>query len=91
MVNIFPNKSVQKNIKKSSVYYEKNITRYSLISGHTELTDDTIADSIMLNMMYHTKSQNPIKTTLLSPYYDNESLFYTEALNRTIEKKNCSK
>ena len=86
LVNIFPNKNVQKNIKKSSVYYKKNITRYSLIPNHTELTDDTIADSIMLNMMYHTKSQNSIKTTLLSPYYDSESLFYTEALNKTIKK-----
>lgn len=87
LTNLIPQQSIYKNIKNSLSYYENLNIRTNLINGLSQTTDDIVADTTMLNIIYNIDSNNVIKSTLASNYYLSNDYYNKDLMNTVLNDK----
>lgn len=70
---LIPQKSIEKNSKRSAEYYsDVKIFEQMLIENEHNTTIDNYADAVLLNIIYCLDSSSPLKSSVCAQYYSND-------------------
>lgn len=85
-VSCIPQKAIEENAKKSSVFFNQNENYYELLDGVRASTVDNYSDPILLNIVYNLDRSKPVESILWARYYLNtESATIPNTPNKALE------
>lgn len=80
-----PNSKIYKGINDSAEYFSGNENFRRTAGNRIDSIQDNYADSILLNVMWHVDSNNPVRTVIDTGYYDTEAANPIKSLKDAVD------
>lgn len=73
-VAVIPPSAVVENVQKSALYYRLSGLHPQILEDRINTRKNHNGDSILLNLMYQQDPEHPVRSVILVPYFDEDSM-----------------
>lgn len=80
-----PNSQIYQGMADSAEYFSSNENFRRTSGKRIDSIQDNYADSILLNVMWHVDSKDPVRTVIDTGYYDTEAANPTKSLKEAVK------